>query len=138
MPKGAKAARSSAGNTIPMVFVTTADGETSIAGISYDTLKADIRDANRDLKKTLNTVDVLGSGSELEKTTTDSEASTEKPGFLAEIQAWKNSDGKEITAAIKSFDGTNVVFVMGGREVSYPISKLSEESRKKIEELSKL
>ena len=137
MPKGAKAARSSAGNMIPMVLVTTADGETSIAGISYDAMKADIRDARRGLEKKLETVDVLGSGSETEEPDTDTEESAEKPGLLAETQAWKNSDGKEITAAVKSFDGTNVVFVMNGREVSYPISKLSEESRKKIEALSK-
>ncbi|MDF1858604.1 MAG: hypothetical protein P1U87_00240 [Verrucomicrobiales bacterium] len=133
--------RGKAGNTIPMVFVTTADGSSGIEGISYDILKSDMRDANRDLRKKLETVDVVGSGSE-----TDSEATTvEKEqeagtvpasGLLAEAQAWSNSDGKEITAAVKSVDGENVIFVMNGREVSYPLSNLSADSRSRIEKLA--
>ncbi|MCG8601982.1 MAG: hypothetical protein MI807_17705 [Verrucomicrobiales bacterium] len=139
MPKGAKAARSVAGNTIPMVLVTTADGEKSIQGISYDLLKSDMRDARRNLEKKLKTVDVAGSSAESEEPPAEAEATstTEKSGLLAESQIWTNTDGKTITAAVKSVDGTNVVFVMSGREVPYQIAKLSEESRSRIEALRK-
>lgn len=141
LPAGAKAVRGKAGNTIPMVFVTTADGSTGIEGISYDVLKSDMRDANRDLRKKLETMDVIGSGSETGSEAITSEKETESgtdsaTGMLAEAQAWSNPDGKEITAAVKSVDGENVIFVMNGREVSYPLSRLSADSRSRIEKLA--
>lgn len=139
MPRGAKAARSVAGNTIPMVLVTTADGENSIQGISYDLLKSDMRDARRNLEKKLKTVDVTSSSTESEEPPAEAEATStpEQSGLLAESQTWTNTDGKTITAAVKSVDGTNVIFVMSGREVPYQIAKLSGESRSRIEALRK-
>lgn len=54
---------------------------------------------------------------------------------LVENSTWTNSEGKEIQAAVKSADSTEVVFVMaGGKEVKYPMEKLSAESRTKIEQ----
>ena len=144
MPKGAKAARSKAGNTIPMVLVTSADGEKEISGISYATLKDDMRKANRELKKTLETVDVLASDGSSESSDAEADAAatttastTEKEsGNLAEIQEWKNSDGKAITAAIRKVDGDQVEFIMAdGRALKYPLAKLSPESREKIKGL---
>ena len=44
-----------------MVLVTTADGATSIRGISAGILKDGIRKAERELRKHLETVDVVGS-----------------------------------------------------------------------------
>jgi len=59
-------------------------------------------------------------------------------GPLIAMQAWTNSDGREIKAAVKKVDGTNVTFQMAdGREVSYPLSKLSAESRDAIEAAAK-
>lgn len=138
LPEGAKSARQNAGNIIPMVLVTTADGGTAIEGISYDRLKEDMRDAERDLKKKLETVDVLGSGStEPDATTAELEADAPTaPAMLSEARAWTNAGGKEITAAVKSVAGGNVVFVMDGREISYPLSNLSAASRAEIERLA--
>ncbi len=139
MPAGAKEVRSDAGNTIPMVFVTTADGSKGIEGISYARLKDDMRDAARELRKKLETVDVLGAEVEEEpETPTSKEASeSSSPAMLSQARAWTNAEGKEITASVKSVENGNVLFIMNGKEVSYPLSKLSEESRKAIEELAK-
>lgn len=57
---------------------------------------------------------------------------------LIATRAWTNADGKEIRAAVKSADATTVTFLMdGGKEVKYPLAKLSEESRKAIAEAAK-
>lgn len=126
-----------------MVFVTTADGSKGIEGISYAALKEDIRDANRELKKKLETVDVLGTGAAEESETGPAETGTveadspeSKPaGPLTAPMDWTNAEGKEITAAVKSVEGENVIFLMSGREVTYPLAKLSPESREAIEKL---
>jgi thiol-disulfide isomerase/thioredoxin len=63
-------------------------------------------------------------------------ADAEKPAApLIDTRSWTNADGKEIRAAVKSADATNVTFIMdGGKEVKYPLAKLSEDSRKTITE----
>ena len=139
MAAGAKEVRSDAGNTIPMVFVTTADGSKGIEGISYARLKDDMRDAARELRKKLETVDVLGGKSESESETSTSEETGETGtmAMLSEARAWTNTEGNEITASVKSVENGNVLFIMNGKEVPYPLSKLSDESRKAIEELAR-
>ena len=62
LPEGAEAALKVSGTEIPMVLVTTADGATSIRGISAGILKEGIRKAERELREHLETVDVVGSG----------------------------------------------------------------------------
>ena len=62
LPEGAEAALKVSGTDIPMVLVTTADGATSIRGISAGILKEGIRKAERELREHLETVDVVGSG----------------------------------------------------------------------------
>lgn len=61
LPEGAEAALKVSGTEIPMVLVTTADGATSIRGISAGILKDGIRKAERELREHLETVDVVGS-----------------------------------------------------------------------------
>lgn len=57
---------------------------------------------------------------------------------LIATRAWTNADGKEIRAAVKSADATTVTFLMdGGKEVKYPLAKLSEDSRKAITDAAK-
>ncbi|MEM9280362.1 MAG: hypothetical protein AAGA96_00915 [Verrucomicrobiota bacterium] len=124
LPAGAKAARKEAGNIIPMVFVTTADGETSIRGITYDDLSRDIREADRELRKHLETIDVIGSSDASDEGNSDASTSA----FLSEARAWTNTEGKEIVAAVKTVDDSTVVFVINGNEVPYPLANLSEES----------
>ena len=60
LPAGAKEVRPKGGNTIPMVLVTTANGTKGIDAIPYATLKSDLRKSVRNLKTTLESVDVLG------------------------------------------------------------------------------
>jgi thiol-disulfide isomerase/thioredoxin len=51
-------------------------------------------------------------------------------GALIPTRTWTNLDGREISAAVKRADATNVTFLMpNGKEVAYRLDKLSEESR---------
>ena len=144
LPPGAKSARKVAGNTIPMVLVTTADGEAAIDGIPYETLKADVRGAAKDLRDLLETVDVLDSSDvadkdpkgEVAEVSAVSESSA-PPAALCEAREWTNTDGKTITAAVKRVEGENVVFEMNGKEVPYALASLSEQSRQAINALAK-
>jgi thiol-disulfide isomerase/thioredoxin len=57
---------------------------------------------------------------------------------LVASRTWTNSDGKSIIAAVKSADDTKVVFIMpNGKEVTYPLEKLSESSRNDLKEATK-
>lgn len=122
-----------------MVFVTTADGETGIEAIPYSKLSSDMREADRDLRKKLETVNVLGApGDDPEETSTTETANDStpptSPEFFAPSQEWTNTDGKKITAAIQSVKEDAVVFLMpDGRSLDYPLDKLSQESRERIE-----
>jgi hypothetical protein len=99
-------------------------------------LKKDIRDVDRELRKHLETVDVLGAGSEGPEETVASESETPAAGaMLSEARAWTNSDGKTITAAVKSVNDTSVTFVIDGNEVPYPLVNLSATSRMELQEL---
>lgn len=63
---------------------------------------------------------------------------TKKGTNLIEQRSWTNSDGKTIQAAVVKADETSVTFLMtNGKNVDYPLDKLSDESRKIIEEKSK-
>ena len=54
-------------------------------------------------------------------------------GPIIPERAWTNSEGKEVVAAVKAKDATTVTFVMrGGKEVKYPLDKLSEDSRQEL------
>lgn len=132
LPQGAKEVRSKGGGTIPMVFVTTADGSKGLDAVPYTMLKEEMRDAVRDLDKALETMDVVGSGASEEPVSPGMAEAEKAITLFAEEQEWKNSDGKAIIAAIKSVSGDEIVFLMGGREVPYSLSKLSQESREKI------
>lgn len=61
-----------------------------------------------------------------------------KEANLIEQRSWTNSDGKTIQAAVVKADETSVTFLMAnGKNVDYPLDKLSDESRKIIEEKTK-
>ena len=52
---------------------------------------------------------------------------------LIASRSWTNADGREIRAAVKSVDETSVTFQMSnGKDVVYPLEKLSKESREAI------
>ncbi len=55
------------------------------------------------------------------------------PAPLIPERTWTNAEGKEVLAAVKSKDATTVTFLMrGGKEVKYPLDKLSEDSRQQL------
>ena len=56
-------------------------------------------------------------------------------GPLAPLQTWINTDGKVIKASVLSATSDTVEFKIKGKKVSYPMEKLSEDSRQKIEAL---
>jgi len=142
MPKGAREIQAQGGGTIPIVLVTTANAGKGLKAISYNTMKSDMRKAVRELKTMLEGVDVLGGGGAAavpDKGADGKPGATPEAGddLLAESQVWTNAQGKEITAAVRAVGVGKVMFVMpDGKVVPYPLIKLSDESRKKIEELA--
>ena len=124
----------SMGRIIPMVMVTTADGSKGLRGFSYEELKGgQAGKAARELRRALEGVDVLGGNAAKDEPA----PAAEEPEMLAPEQTWQNAEGKTITAAVKQIDATKVTFVLqDGKTVSYPLDKLSEESREKLRELA--
>lgn len=129
LPKGVADVRAKGGNTIPMVFVTTADGEKGIDALPYSVLKADMREAVRELRKSLEDVDVLGNATPQEG---DDE---EEDQTEFEFKQWENSAGKKIKAAVREVEGNRVLFLLrSGKSVWYDISKLSESSQLRLKD----
>ena len=119
LPKKVRGAFSSkeAGKTIPIVVVTQPNGEDVVQISPYKELKADARKAARGLSKI-----------EIQLASKTGEASVE-------MQTWTNSEGVSITAAVIAQDSQTVRFRLeDGREVDYPLSQLSEESRERLKE----
>jgi hypothetical protein len=57
----------------------------------------------------------------------------ERPRNLIESRTWKNAEGREIIAAVKSADDKTVAFILpNGQQTIYPLEKLSAESREVI------
>jgi len=132
LPKGVMEVRAKGGNTIPMVFVTTADGEKGIDAVPYAVLKADMREAVRELRKSLEDVDVLGGVDSVDDTDAGDDLEQEK---APEFKQWENSAGKKIKAAVRDVDGARVLFLLpNGKTVWYDVSKLSEASRLKLQD----
>ena len=97
LPKGAKEVRNKGGNTIPMVFVTTADGEKGIEAIPYATLKGDMRKSIRELRKTLEEVDVVGGAVDSDAgIDEDTETNTDADGDVPEFTEWENESLAEV------------------------------------------
>jgi hypothetical protein len=141
LPPGAREIQGQAGGTIPIVLVTTADAAKGIHAIAYKTMSEDMRKAVRDLKTKLEGADVLGGGVAAKPADTgekNAPAAEMDDDLLAETQEWTNAQGNKITAGVRAVNAGNVLFVMpDGKVVSYPLAKLSDESREKIEELAK-
>lgn len=132
LPKGVMEVRAKGGNTIPMVFVTTADGEKGIDAVPYAVLKADMREAVRELRKSLEDVDVLGGVDSVDDTDAGDDLEQEK---APEFKQWENSAGKKIKAAVQEIEGDRVLFLLpNGKTVWYDVSKLSEASRLKLQD----
>ena len=130
LPKGVMDVRAKGGNTIPMVFITTSDGEKGIDAVPYSDLKADMREAVRELRKSLEDVDVLGGVDSVDDTDASNDVEEKK---APEFEQWENSAGKKIKAAVQEIEGDRVLFLLpNGKTLWYDISKLSESSQSKL------
>ncbi len=124
-----------------MVFVTTADGGTGIEAIPYEKLRDDMRKANRELRRNLEAVDVIASSGSTEPSGGGEESMPVPPGedadaTLAPVQAWTNAEGKTISAAVAKVGADSVTFEMpDGKQVEYPLHRLSQESRERLAKL---
>ena len=57
-------------------------------------------------------------------------------GLFAKCQSWSNTEGRVFEAAIVTVENNVVLFRMkNGKEVVYPLKKLSSKSQKKINHL---
>ena len=65
-------------------------------------------------------------------------AATPKPDAPAPIAGkWENHEGKIITATLMRVEGTNAILkIADGREIPYPIAKLSPASQAKVKEFA--
>ncbi|GEM_PF-438221 len=130
LPKGVMDVRAKGGNTIPMVFITTSDGEKGIDAVPYSDLKADMRKAVRELRKSLEDVDVIGGVDSVDEAAASKEEEKEK---ATEFEQWENSAGKKIKAAVQKVEADRVLFLLpNGKTLWYDISKLSESSQSKL------
>ncbi|MEZ6137673.1 MAG: hypothetical protein R3C53_22530 [Pirellulaceae bacterium] len=55
--------------------------------------------------------------------------------FAVPTREWKNLEGKKISAPVARVSSKSVVFLIDGREVVYPINRLSEEDQEFLEQL---
>lgn len=117
-----------------------ADGPIEVTGIPrafvFDRTGKLVFDGNPNGKEfTESVTKALGEGA---PATAAAPTATTPAALLIESRAWTNAEGKEIRAAVKAVDTTHVTFLMdGGKEVKYPLDKLSEESRAAIKVVAK-
>ncbi len=101
---------------IPRVFVFGRDGKLIFDG------RPSAKDFERTVSKAIR-----------QKPEEPEEAAAVPTGPLIASRSWTNADGREIRAAVKSVDETSVTFQMSnGKDVVYPLEKLSKESREAI------
>jgi thiol-disulfide isomerase/thioredoxin len=106
---------------LPHAFVFDAEGECIYAG------SPDGPQFIETLKKAVATVKIPGGGAKRPSLLGD------LPRNLVESRVWKNAEGREIIAAVKSADDNNVTFLLpNGQQTVYPLEKLSPESREAI------
>ena len=105
---------------IPRAFVFGRDGQLIFDGSPHDA------DFERTITKAVR------------EKSDEEEATTAPAGPLIPTRAWTNTDGKEIRAAVIKADSTSVTFKLSnGRDVVYPLEKLSQESQDTIAEAIK-
>ncbi len=125
----------SKGNFIPIVTVLSPDDKV-VGGLCYDQISKDSRRAFRDLDKEV--ADGLSSSSDSPGETTTREDTPEPSaaGSGDGMREWTNVLGHTITAEALAVTALEVTFKMkDGNVVDYPLDRLSDESRKALEEI---
>ncbi len=134
------------GNTMPIVVVTNSDGSKPITGYTANGNNAkSVKQIARDVRKKIReNPGIIAAGAtsasdEKKAEETEKEADSNSAyNVIAESQKWTNSAGKDITAAVLAVDVSNVTFLMpNGKQVEYPLSKLSAESQAALSQLVK-
>lgn len=116
-----------AGKFIPILVMTTADGEKGVGAVAYERLKDDARKAAREMRRRF---------SDLAKESDEEPEEAAEPQLVAEEQEWTNLQGKTIRAAVVKIDDAKVQFLINKKTVEYPLDKLSEQSRNQLKELA--
>ena len=110
---------------IPHAVVFDASGKLIFAGHPADD------NFDRTVKKALRGVDADSGSSSGSK----SRLLPDAPKPVIDSRTWTNEAGKKITASVLSIDGDKVKFKLSnGKEVNYPIAKLSDEDQELIKE----
>ncbi len=131
-PLGVKKIFKKGGTTIPVVFVTTADAEEGLMAVSYNKMKADMRDAVKSAAEALKGKNVLGASA---ASSEEEEAKSLSGDSREELSEWTNNEGVTIEAQAIQIDLTEVTFrLASGKVVKYPLAKLSQESRERLKE----
>ena len=106
-----------AGKFIPKLALTDSAASEPIGVISYKALKADARDALRDVFKAAE----------------PEEEAVSKVSFSPE--SWTSADGRELTATFRSLSGDQVTLILEkGTSTSLPLSRLSAKSQERAKE----
>jgi hypothetical protein len=141
VPIGFERIKNSAGVNLPFALVTTADGKKGVHAISAAAIHEDPRKAERDAKRKLAEIDVVGDLSDLgkEEKAGDGDEQSEKPEKpKVNFGEWTNSEGKTMKAMPVEINDDTVKFRLESEKTfAYAISKLSEESQLKLEEYFK-
>ena len=120
------------GDTVPVVFITTADAEEGLVAVSYNKMKEDMRDAVKSAVEALKGKNVLGASA---VSSEEEEAESLSGDSREEFSEWTNNEGVTIEAQAIEVDLTKVTFrLASGRVVKYPLAKLSQESRERLKE----
>ena len=105
------------GKFIPKLALTDSAADEPIGVIAYEDLKADARDALRDVLKA----------------TAAEEKAAPKVSFGPET--WTSSDGVEITATFRALSGDQLTLILKkGVSTSLPLSRLSKASQERAKE----
>lgn len=120
MTKGST--RVAGGGGIPRAVVFNPAGELVFNGDPRED------DFERTVKKALRDVGKVAVEEEESTTSTDSK-------YLVPSRAWKNSQGKKITATAVAVEGDEVTFLLpNGKTVNYPLEKLSQADQELLKE----
>lgn len=93
---------------------------------------ADSSKRMREIRKALSKVDITKG----ETDGSDDQADEPEAPQAVKMETWTNTDGKTIQAILLRMEGEKVIFKMkSGKEVSYPLEKLSEASQEKVKEV---
>lgn len=126
--------------TIPLVIVTDPTTTRRLDAFSAKTRKGDaIKKQARDLRRRIKADPtlLLPEGHSTETVAArESDSTSETSHYLTEERLWTNAEGRSITAALVSADAKNAVFEIDGKQVAYPLIKLSSASRADIAGLS--